>query len=168
MEHIELVILGDPVPYKRERINMSAVKRWLYVKMRGNPYRFGPLTYTPSECQTWKRRIAKLLPHKPLLKGKIGVWVTWHRTKQWEDSINKLRPDGDNVLKLLMDAFNETILADDAYAYLQSIQQVFGALVPMLKVTIKVQGTREKPVKWCIAPNPDKELQRRVACLGKK
>lgn len=150
--NVQLTILGDPVPYKRERISMRAVARWMKVKMRGNPYRFGPLTYTPSECTTWRRRIQKMLPSQPRLKGKIGIWVTWCRDKPWSDSINRLRPDGDNIIKNLFDALQDSLIEDDAYVIEHHIVQVFDAPVPMLRVTVRTIGSKEKLLKWCIAP----------------
>ncbi len=156
--NVQLTILGDPVPYKRERINMRAVARWMRVKMRGNPYRFGPLTYTPSECTTWRKRIARLLPMKHRAKGKISIWVTWCRDKPWSDSVHRLRPDGDNILKNLLDGLQDALIEDDAYVCDLHITQVFDAPVPLLRVKAKTIGTKEKPLKWCIAPEPKPKL----------
>lgn len=163
--NIELTILGDPVPYKRERINMRAVSRWLRVKMKGNPYRFGPLTYTPSECTTWRKRIQKGLPHKPMLKGKISVWVTWYRAKDWKDSIHYLRPDGDNIIKNLFDALQDAIFLDDAYIIEHHLLQQFSSKIPRLKVIIRTQGVKTKPVKWIVAPLPSKDLQNKIKLI---
>lgn len=160
--NIELTILGDPVPYKRERINMRAVARWLSVKMKGNPYRFGPLTYTPSECTTWRKRIQKGLPSKPKLTGKIGIWVTWYREKEWKDSIHALRPDGDNIIKNLFDALQDAIILDDAYVIEHHLLQQFKSKIPRLKVIIRTQGIKTKPVKWIVAPLPTKDLQHKI------
>ena len=161
--NVQLTILGDPVPYKRERINMRAVQRWLAVRMRGNPYRFGPLTYTPSECKTWQRRIQKLTPKDHTKEtGKIGLWVTWFRAKPWSDSINRLRPDGDNILKNLLDALQGALFLDDAYVCEAHIVQRFDAKIPMLRVNARHLGTKEKRVKWVIAPEIKPKLIRAV------
>lgn len=110
----------------RPRINMVAVVRWLRVKMRGNPYRFGPLVYLPSKCKTYQRLVAKSIPKRPvqnlLLEKLVAVYITVFLVKPKKFTPHSLRPDLDHYANNVLDGMNQSsILADDAFVQQLSV-----------------------------------------------
>jgi len=138
MKRISITIEGVPQALKRHR----AVRAGKFIR-----------TYDPSskdkEDFSWKA-ISKLKPDSPFT-GPISLVVVFYMPrpkshygsgknasilKKSAPSYHVTKPDTDNLLKFVKDAFNKIYWKDDSQVYLVTAQKCYTELTPRTEVEI--------------------------------
>lgn len=119
-----------------------------FAKQRPRATRQGRV-YTPKETVSFERTVGQIaLQHFPQpLTGpvKITVWATFQPAKSWSkkktaEHLNRphtQRPDGDNLIKAILDGLNRIAFEDDAQVYEQTVRKIWG---PTAQTVVTVEG----------------------------
>jgi Holliday junction resolvase RusA-like endonuclease len=115
---------------------------------KGRP-RFGQgRTYTPAKTAKWEQLAAfcarqaygSRVPIEDALAVSLvatfGIPKSWSKAKRTTLPAHISRPDGDNILKAVGDAFNDVIWVDDSQIVRASVEKRYGA-VPGVTVTVE-------------------------------
>lgn len=114
-------------PFMADTARAKELKTWLAnIIIGGTPHDFRPL-----------------LPHD----GPVALAMTFHMAvpKCREDERGQphiIRPDGDNLVKLVMDAMNGLVYKDDGQVYRSSFEKVYASDKPAVGLTIVLKEWR--------------------------
>lgn len=115
----KIIIPGEPVPKQRPRVTRRGI------------------TYTPAKTQKYERLVQEIynkneyyekgVPLKFRVDAFFSVPKSWSKKKQQQALNGELyvtkRPDGDNILKICMDALNGVAFYDDSQIVEMSISK---------------------------------------------
>lgn len=79
------------------------------------------------------------------LKAYYPIPTSWSRKKQYralENKIHPMKPDLDNLYKIVADALNLVAYHDDAQIYAGNITKEYG-VTPRVEITIEIEETEE-------------------------
>ena len=145
-------------------VSGNEIARVLYVDLVGDPVALGrprltiaggkPVAYTPTKTRTYKsalqsemRKEMEASEGRSLMTGPLIIevaayfaipksWPKWRQQAagrgEW---LHTSKPDGDNVLKMVLDAGTGVVFVDDAQAYDKRVFKGYG-WVPRVEVTI--------------------------------
>lgn len=132
-------VMGKPVPLGRPRINMKAVARWMKAKGKGNPWRFGPLVYTPSDSAKYQRVIRKACPNVKFPPSYSGVTVRIIISRPQPKTLTPqaLRPDIDNIEKTVLDALAGVAFDDDSNVSMLVTKRIWNDGEPYLGIQVE-------------------------------
>lgn len=121
---------------------------------RGRAFRVGNgiRMFDPAKSRGWKRVAAVFMAQArnaagvyapldgPLDVAVVATWATLKSAPKKNPPVYKVsRPDGDNVLKAVLDAGNGILWADDAMCVRLSVEKRYGA-VPSVRIEINRVG----------------------------
>lgn len=119
-----------------------------FAKQRPRATRQGRV-YTPQATVSFERQVGQIaMPHFPEpLTGPVKVTVlasfeppqSWSKKKTAEH-LNRphiQRPDGDNLIKAVLDGLNRIAFADDAQVYEQTVRKVWG---PAARTVVHIEA----------------------------
>lgn len=126
---LEITIKGKPFSQKRHRTSRSG-------------HRYDP---SKKDKETIRQLLLPIKPSKPL-EGKFRVHViayfptpkSWSNTRidEVEECYRAKTPDTDNIAKILYDAMNDYILADDRYIVDSRVEKCY-SVHPRTEISIE-------------------------------